>query len=135
VQKLTLLEAPTVHNAINKPFNQFYETAIENSQLINNAFAVIKSKAINLCTSEDNYPLIRQIYNGLLTLNLNLKSYLKSYADKISPGQTYALPQQLPLLFSNRFKESDLTQLIFTLIKSPVAEDELRMLLVMIENE
>jgi hypothetical protein len=133
--KLLLTEAPTVHNSANQPFNEFYNTALENSQLINTAFGQLKSKLVNLCSTQDNYPLVKQIYNSLLTMNINLRSYLKSYALKISPGQEYALPQQLPLLFSNRFKESDLTQLIFTLIKSPVAEQELRILLTVIENE
>jgi hypothetical protein len=134
IKKLTPSEASIVHNTSRKISDTFFDYAMSNTEKSTLAFSALNLKKTELCANNNAHPLIMRIHNAFITFNLNTKNYLLSFANKYgTPIQ--ALPQQLPVIFLATFNLQDFSQLIFSMLKVTMAQDELRILLLVIENK
>ena len=113
----------------------FVEQILPNSQSINTAFRAIKQKTEELCGSEKNLPLVRKIYHSHLTMVMNIKTLLISFAAKYKPASAIVIPSPLPFLFPAQTSSQDLKSTLFSMVRSQISPDEVKMILFMIETE
>ena len=114
----------------------FIETFLPNSLIINTIHDILHEKISKYCSEPNNYQKqIYKIFYNLLTFNMNTKNILRSFIHKYSPTAAVVIPSQLPIMYPATMSDSDFYNNYKNLLRSNIEMDELKLLILMIENE
>lgn len=136
IRNIFPLPFSAIGNTDKTSLSNFFETILPKIKISNDAFSLIKSKITKYCAEPTVYEkYIRKIFSNLLVFNLNTKNILKSYSHKYSDNSLIVIPSQLQLIHTSSMTESDYVSLYSSLIKANLDSDELKLLILSIENE
>jgi len=135
IRKMQFIPIPSSGTARKSPPSAFLQAIMPNAEVTNAALTLLSAKASELCADEKNHPLVSRMYNGYVTMILNIKTYLASYIRKMDPMHTFNLPAQLPLLLNAKITDQDVTNALFSILRVPLDLDEMKIMLLVIENE
>jgi hypothetical protein len=114
----------------------FLESQKENSLKTTEVYVSLQTTISNLCTSEDNEPLLKKYFMALQLLNLNIQALLQAFQSQ-SGIQTRALnlPSPLPILVTQNTKVTDIQQLFYNMLQVQLSATDLSYTFTLIENE
>ena len=135
IKKMQMVHMPTSLNKKKTALSTFIEEIMPNSLIINTALTILENKANELCADNKNQPLINKMYNGYVTMTMNLKTYLTSYVQKVNPNSVFSLPSQLPFLLTAQVTEQDVKSTYFNIMRAPLDQDEIKIITLLVENE
>jgi len=114
----------------------FLETQKENSIKTTAIYTSLKTTLSNLCTSDDNEPLLKQYFMALQFLNLNIQALLQAFQSQSGiQSRALNLPSLLPILVTQNTKVPDIQQLFYNMLQVQLSATDLSYTFTLIENE
>ena len=113
----------------------FLESQKENSLKTTEIYTSLQTTISNLCTSEDNEPLLKQYFMALQLLNLNIQALLQAFQSQSgTQSKTLTLPSPLPILVTQTTKVTDIQQLFYNMLQVQLSATDLSYTFMLIEN-
>src|SRR5450830_827709 len=134
-KKLYPTSMPPVAQAVFSPAQAFLDTIMENTLRSTTAFVALKNELNTLCEDQSSEPVVDQIYQALMNMNMNIQGYFTTYKSHLLQTSKITVPIPFPILLSQTTKAADVHQLFYGILKSSLATSDVSFLLTLIENE